>query len=419
MNVSISRGKAKGKTLKILQWKHFVPAYDRWFNDILAKGWAEKNDVEVTVDNMGWGDVSRQGAAELKVQRGHDLVQFLTPMTAYEDNVIDHRDIYEECQHRYGRFADFVTKSTYNPRTGKYFGFCATYQPAVITYRKHLWDAVQLAPTSWDNILVGGRRIKLLYGSPVGFSLNAEQNSEQTMRAIMYSFGSSEQDEGGNPNLKSKQTLEVLKYVKSVYQETMIKDVLSWEAPSNNQFMLSGEGSLTLDTISIPRASETLRLPFADDLRLAKTPEGSVAQLNPTFGFHTYFIWNFAENVGDAKQFLVDFVGHLRDAFVASGFQNMPALPDAVPDIPGLAAKDPVATPPDKYALLAGAPSWTTNIGHPASTNAAIYDVYERGVIPRMCAQAATGLLTPEQALDQADAQVRQIFQKWKEKGKI
>jgi hypothetical protein len=36
-----------------------------------------------------------------------------------------------------------------------------------------------------------------------------------------------------------------------------------------------------------------------------------------------------------------------------------------------------------------------------------------------MFAQAATGKLSPEEALSQADAQVQRIFQKWRERGKI
>jgi hypothetical protein len=36
-----------------------------------------------------------------------------------------------------------------------------------------------------------------------------------------------------------------------------------------------------------------------------------------------------------------------------------------------------------------------------------------------MFAQAATGRLTSEEALDQADREVREIFQKWRERGKL
>ena len=43
------------KTLKILQWSHFVPAYDKWFNNTYTKEWGQKNDTEVIVDNSNLG----------------------------------------------------------------------------------------------------------------------------------------------------------------------------------------------------------------------------------------------------------------------------------------------------------------------------------------------------------------------------
>ena len=60
----------------------------------------------------------------------------MTPTGIYEDQVIDHREVYEESERRYGKARDFAVKSTYNPKTRKYFGFFPAYQPAVITYRK-------------------------------------------------------------------------------------------------------------------------------------------------------------------------------------------------------------------------------------------------------------------------------------------
>ena len=39
---------AARKTLKILQWSHFVPGYDKWFNNNYIKEWGAKNDTEVT-----------------------------------------------------------------------------------------------------------------------------------------------------------------------------------------------------------------------------------------------------------------------------------------------------------------------------------------------------------------------------------
>ena len=54
-----------------------------------------------------------------------------------------------------------------------------------------------------------------------------------------------------------------------------------------------------------------------------------------------------------------------------------------------------------------------------ATPTRAIGEVFHRGLISTMFARAATGQLTPEEALDQADGEVRATFQKWKERGKV
>ena len=97
----------------------------------------------------------------------------------------------------------------------------------------------------------------------------------------------------------------------------------------------------------------------------------------------------------------------------------MAAFPETVPDLPEVVANDAGASPPGKYSLLADVAGWTTNVGYPGYTSPAISEIYNKGIVSTMCAQAATGELTPEEALDQADKEVRQIFQKWKERGKI
>jgi multiple sugar transport system substrate-binding protein len=268
-------------------------------------------------------------------------------------------------------------------------------------------------------VLAGGRRINLLHDKPVGISLAPETNAEQTLRAIMYSFGAAEQDGDGNPALKSDATLETIKYVKALYEDAMTKDVLAWDAASNNQFLLDGGGCMTLDTIGILRTAETLKLPLANDLGLAKAPEGPAGRLECSFGFYTFCIWSFAENPEGAKQFLVDYTGSLRQAVLTSAFNTMPTFPDVVPDLPAIVTEDPVGGERGRYSPLATAATWTTNVGHPGYTNPAIGEVYDAGLIPTMYARAATGQLAPGEALDEADEELRIIFQKWKERGKL
>jgi multiple sugar transport system substrate-binding protein len=98
---------------------------------------------------------------------------------------------------------------------------------------------------------------------------------------------------------------------------------------------------------------------------------------------------------------------------------NTPCFPHTVPDMQALLSHDAKATPPDKYKVLSDAGNWTSHVGYPGYTNAAIAEIFNSGLIGKLMGQAATGKLTPEEALTQADAQVQRIFQTWRERGKI
>ena len=57
-----------------------------------------------------------------------------------------------------------------------------------------------------------------------------------------------------------------------------------------------------------------------------------------------------------------------------------PCFPHTVPDMQTLLSHDAKATPPDKYKVLSDAGTWTTNIGYPGYTNAAIAEILNSGV---------------------------------------
>src|SRR5215471_2645034 len=56
--------KKQRKTLRIVQWNHFVPAYDKWFKGTYVKQWGEQNDTDVIVDNVGIPALNPAAAAE-------------------------------------------------------------------------------------------------------------------------------------------------------------------------------------------------------------------------------------------------------------------------------------------------------------------------------------------------------------------
>lgn len=410
------RARAGRKTLKILQFGHFVPSFDAWFDKTYVKEWGEKNDTEVIVDHEAYRAYAN-ALAEVKAQKGHDIHFFDLGPPAFEEQVIDHREIYQECEKRYGRAIPLAIKSTYNPRTKKYFGFPHNYTPDPINYRKDLWDGVGMYPDTWEDVRVGGAKIKKKYGNPVGIGLSKDLDSNMAMRAIMYSYGASVQDEEGNVVINSKQTLEAIKFVRALFREAMTPEVLNWTSASNNTFMLAGKGSLVLNAISVTRAAEREKMEISKKISLAKPPAGPVRRIGLPHVMNIYVIWKFAENIEGAKQFLVDYIGNLRKGFLASEFYNFPFFPDTVPDLKDLIANDPKADPPDKYKLLGHALEWTTNVGCPGYGNAAIEVIFWRWVIPVMFAKAATGEATPEDAIKEAEAKCNDIFAVWKARG--
>ena len=410
---------AARKTLKILQWSHFVPAYDRWFNNQYVKVWGAKNDTEVTVDNINLGLIPSRAAAEVSAQQGHDLVMFLSPPSVYEQQVVDMKEVYDECERKYGKAIDLAVKSTYNPRTKKYFAFSDSFVPDPVNYRSDLWGEIGMKPDTWEDIRIGGKKIKDKTGIPIGVGLSAELDSAMAMRAIMYSFGSHEQNAEGHLAINSKETLEAIKFVAALFKETETSEVLAWDSSSNNRQMLAGRSSLVLNAISVTRTGENDKLPIHEKIALAKAAKGPVRRIGLEHVMDCYVIWKFADNIDGAKKFLVDYIDNFKQAFLASQFYNFPCFAETVPDLKQIISNDPNAVPHDKYAVLSDVLDWATNVGYPGYSNAAIDEAFNTWVINTMFAKAATGADTPENALAQAEMAMKAIWAKWQDRNLI
>ncbi len=416
-----SRSHAAKKTLRILNWVHFVPAYDEWFNKKYAVEWGQKNDTEVIVDNIGLAGINARAAAEVSAQKGHDLFMFNWPPPSFEEQTLDMKDIYAEVEKRMGKPIDLAIKSTYNPKTKKYYAFSPSFTPDPVNYRKDLFGEVGMpdGPRTWDEVRVKGAEIKKKRGNPVGIGLANEIDTAMAMRTIMYSHGAHEQDAAGNLVLKSKQTLDALKFVKALFQETMTDEVFTWDASSNNRAVVSGKVSLVLNAISTTRTAEKENPEMSKQIQLTKALKGPVRAIGLEHVMQCYVVWKFAENKEGAMKFLVDYATNFRQAFVAGEFYDFPCFPKTVPDLAKLIANDPKAHPPDKYKVLDDVLNWATNVGYPGYATAAIDEIYSTWVLNVMFAKVAAGKASPEDALSEADAACRRIVGKWKEKGLV
>lgn len=406
-------------TLRIIQWSHFVPAYDKWFDDIYVKRWGEANDTEVVVDHINQADIPARAAAEVAAQSGHDLFFFLSPPAAYEDQVIDHASIVQEVTRKRGKMKEVALKSTYNPKTKKYFAFSDNYVPDPVNYRTDLWGEVGIRPNTWDDVRRAAPRLRAM-GNPIGIGMSNEIDSNMALMAMMMCFGSFIQNREQRVVLNSKATVEVLKFARDLFRRGMSNEIFAWTAASNNQAMVAGRLSMAMNAISITRTAELTNPDLAAKISLLPIPRGPNGRLGLEHVMGAYVIWKFARNKAAARKFLVDLETKYVGAFENSRFYNFPSWPASVPNIERRVERDPVARPRGKYKVLARiADEYTLNPGWPGNTNAGIDEIFNKFMIPQMFAEVAQGKRSPEEAAKVYDRSFRVIFQRWRNRGKI
>ena len=436
-NVTSSRPE---KTLRILQWSHFVPAYDTWF-DHYASEWGKRNGIEVTVDHIALADLAARANAEVAAQSGHDLFQFLSPPAAFEEQVLDLSDVVREAERRHGPILELCKRSTFNPVTQHWLGVSDNYVPDPGDYLKSVWTDAGMpdGPVTWEDLVTAAPRIRAKHPEiqiPVGIGMSQELDSNMATRAILWSFDGSIQDADENVVLKSDHSLEALAFAKRLFKAGMSPAVLSWNAASNNQALNARQTAYILNSISAYRAAQDYKLPIADDIFFTgalKGPRGTRWTSEHVMGI--YVVWKFAESPDAAKRFLLDLVDHARDAVLASKLYNFPSFPGAVAE-GGVAVADRAAAgqrwleqqteqdpfgskPPSKLLPIASATQWATNIGHPGPANPAEGEIFDTFVLPTMFANVITGHMSAKQSLDDADQRVKQIFEKWRQKGLV
>lgn len=405
--------------LSVVQWAHFVPRYNAWFRS-WAQAWGEQNDVEVTVDLETYTLLPELAAAEVKAKRGHDIFGFLSPPARYEDQVIDHRAVVRQVEKAVGPYGDLGKRSTYNPRTKRYFGVSDYHVPAPLIWRHDLWNEIGESPATWEHVLAAAPTLKAA-GHPIGIGLANEPDSNVALLSLMTCFGSFLQDESGRPALDSESTVAAVEYMAELHRIGGESSVLDWSVTSNNQFVLSGRGSLIVNAISPIRRAEELGMPFARNLWIWPMPGGPLGRLGLGQYTSVYSIWKFAKHRDAAERFLADLCLASSEAVAASTFFNYPTFPGACPakQIYEAAAADRRA-PRGKYSILTTVASeYTRNLGYPGYANAAVQDVLDAYLIPRMFAEVVHGRMTAVDSVRATATQTRAIWRRWRNAGKV
>lgn len=412
-------GRLLAGKLSIVQWSHVFDSYDAWLEK-WATAWGERNDVAVAIDHVDYTRLPALAASEVKAQRGHDVFGFLSPPAVFEDQVIDHRDVIREVERRVGAYGSVGRRSTYNPKTKRFVGVSDSHVLHPTIWRHDLWSSIGESPTTWEHVRAAAPKLRAL-GHPIGIGQSYELDSNIALLALLTCFGSFVQDESNRLTIRSRETVEAVRFMAGLFRSGGDAVTLDWNPTSNNAYLLDGKGSLVMNAISVIRTAEKLGLPFVNDLRLSPVPKGPVGRLDHPQYTNVYAIWSFAKNKDAAERFIADLCVAYEEATVASQLFNHPSFPGAFPadKLTSTAAADP-ALPRGKYATLTTiASKHVRNVGYPGTTNAAVVETLDRFLIPRMFAEVSRGNMSAEESVRATEYEMKRIWRRWRAAGKV
>ena len=414
----------QGTELKLLQWSHFVPSYDAWFDEF-ARAWGEANGVAVTVDHINTADVPAAIAAEISAGEGHDLVEHISSLAQYEKSMLDLTDVVQESNKRHGEQLAMCKNNSFNPTTNAFYGYCHGYAPDPGDYRKSLWEAVGLpnGPTTYQELLDGGTRIKSEQGIQLGIGMSNEIDSRMAAQTMIWAHGGAVQDESEAVVINSPETVAAVEYMASLFTGTMTEEVFGWTAASNNQLLIAGQASYILNSISAYRTAQEAQPDVAADVYFTKPLVGPAGPERALAHGHAVFIYQIPTHSkfpDTAKEFLLHLTANYAQATDQSKLYNFSAWPTLNAELPAMLDADPYGSqPPDKLNVLKDANEWTTNLGWPGPANAAIGEVFSLPIIPNMMARAARGEQSAQDSVIQAETEIKEIFDKWRGEGLI
>ncbi|MEV7687636.1 ABC transporter substrate-binding protein [Streptomyces bungoensis] len=408
--------------LSILQLKHYVPRYDRWF-DAYAKEWGRRVGVDVEVEHVAPERLVARTTAEMAAGSGHDLIEWISPPSQLEPDVVDLSDLHDEAVRRFGLEQPFCKKASHNPTSHKYYGYAHAWTPDPGNYRRSLWRQVGMGdgPSTWEELLEGGKAVRQRSGTPLGLGMSDELDSNMAALALIWSYGGSVQNEVEQVVLDSPETVEAVRYMARLHKETMTPEVFAWNSASNNKGLVAGRLSYILNAVSAYRTAQSDAPGTADDIFLTPALRGptglGIACQHAVF---VYVVPRFSKNVAAAEEFLLNLSANDAVGTYRSELYNFPAFPGRVPQLDAWLATDPFGSrPAGKLALLRGSATWTADIGYPGPPNPAVGEVVTSFVLPHMMARAARGTQSPAESVAQAAAEVKAIFDKWRARGLV
>jgi len=394
---------AQKRELNVLTTANYVPASDKKLAE-LAEEFGKQAGVTVKLDHLRSEQMPAKLAAEVTTQSGHDVVELdLMAAWLHQINLVDVSDIAAEVTKNLGDFYQFGRESAFV--NGHWLGIPYFWISFPGSYRKDLFDQVgEKAPNTWEDLLRAGRKLKKI-GHPVGIPISQSTDSVGSMLSILWSYGGKVMEaDGTTVAINSKETADSVEFVKTLYNDTMEPEVLSWDNAGNNRFMTSGRGSWIQNPASHYISAKTSKLKVAEQIYFHQTPAGPVGR-HTVVNLRSMGVWKFSKEVELGKALIRHLFQEERyiEYVKSSDNYNHPIFPKF--------EKHPVWEIDPKYEPFKTIGQYSHLYTWPAAPDPKAQIVIYNYVIANMYAKAVTGTPTKE-AIAWAETEVKRIYEK-------
>jgi multiple sugar transport system substrate-binding protein len=394
-----------GATLRVLRPSKFVDPDETIFRANTA-AFTKATGIPVRVDFVGWEDLRPQTAVTANTGAGPDIVMgWPNDPHEYIEKLVDLSELADYLGRKYGGWYFLAEKYGKKGGTEQWISLPLGGTNGPTVYRTSWvkeagYDSI---PNDLDKFLDLARKLKKI-NHPVGFAVGDANNYASW---LLWSHGGALVDDGGAPALNNSATIEALKYAKELQKE-MISGTLAWGDPSNNKAYLAEEISMTFNGVSIyyVAKNDPKTVHIAADTDHSPQPTGLAASTPATCLILSAMVFKHSKYPNAAKEYLRFMMEQEQyDKWLTGclGYWSQPlkAYRDSAvwSSDPKLAA----------YRDGCGNQFWD---GFRGPINAAAGAISANYVLVHMFAAVASDQATPEEAIAEAERQVRRYYKK-------
>ncbi|HEY8476943.1 MAG TPA: extracellular solute-binding protein [Chloroflexota bacterium] len=410
-----------GGKLKLSVWNS--PSFNQVADEAIGnvfKEWGEKNNVEIDYQVIPETERRQRYTAALEAKTPPDIAYtFEAELQFYraQDLLVDITPVIQEANKlEGGLFESALLNVTFE---GKHYGVPFVVNPWVMHVRTDILEQAGVEyPKTWEDVITISDKVsKPPQVFTYAMSLGDNHDTENNLLAMAWAYGAAMQNEEGALTFKSPEMLETIKLVKAMYDKRVIPPgATTWDSSGNNKAYQSGQAVLIHNPNSVyalleseakrPDASQEAKALF-ENTGMFGMPSG------PKGAFDMVDVRAFVAMKGgkdpaaatEALKYFIDPKNY--EKVIETGLNRWAPVYKKMMERP---MWDKPAYKNYRNIMQNG-----RTLSFAGPPNAALSEVFDTWIIPRMLQEILTSGKDPEQAMNEAYDKMVEIYKKWKQ----